>query len=76
LGAININVNFWWPAAQPRLTKTSFRAIFLSLLAAAAADGNQSADHKEPRAASDRLSPDTRRLLERMEDLVSQQYRM
>ncbi len=76
LGRININVNFWWPPDHFRLTKTSFRATFLSLLNSALADGRRFANEKQGQHATTHLSLETRRLLQSMEDLIGRQYRI
>jgi oxalate decarboxylase/phosphoglucose isomerase-like protein (cupin superfamily) len=76
LGDFNINVNFWWPPDHFQLTKTSFRATFLGLLGSALAEGRPFANPSEIKDAIQNLSPDTKRLLQKMEILISQQYRI
>ena len=68
LGAININVNFWWQPEHRLLNKTSFREAFLALAHAATTA-------KQPSGAKP-VSAENRALLQRMEDLIARQYRL
>lgn len=76
LGEVNINVNFWWQPNDFHLNKTSFRATLLSILHSALVDGKPFSDRTAVQAAVDGLSPETQRLLQRIEDLIPQQYRI
>jgi oxalate decarboxylase/phosphoglucose isomerase-like protein (cupin superfamily) len=76
LGRININVNFWWQPREYALTKTSFRAIFLKLLYSALTNGNPVPNLQQVKVALEALSPETTSLLQRMEELVAQQYQI
>ena len=74
LGAININVNFWWQPEGQLLHKTSFRAAFLSLARSATASDTGHGP-KQPFGAKP-MSPENRLLLQRMEELIARQYRL
>jgi hypothetical protein len=76
LGEVNINVNFWWPPEVLQLNKTSFRATLLSILNSAVSGGNPFPDLRKAKTAIENLPPETKQLLERVEDLISQQYRI
>jgi hypothetical protein len=68
LGPININVNFWWQPEHRLLNKTSFREALMALAQAAASA-------KQPPGARP-VSAESRVLLQRMEELISRQYRL
>jgi len=73
-GDININVNFWWQPEGLLLHKTSFRAAFLSL-ARSATGLDTGLGSKQPFGAKP-VSAEGRLLLQRMEELISRQYRL
>lgn len=76
LGRVNINVNFWWQPTQIILSKTSFRATFLSLLYSALAEGIPIPDLLQAKSAWESLPPETREFIQKMECLIPQQYRI
>ena len=75
-GQVNINVNFWWQPEKFHLNKTSFRATFLGLVQSALTGGKQFAEIREVRAAMEKLPAESRQLLQKIEDLIPQQYRI
>ena len=75
-GQVNINVNFWWQPDKFQLNKTSFRATFLGLVQSALTGGNQFAGIREVKAAMEKLPIESRQLLQKIEDLIPQQYRI
>ncbi|WP_158945018.1 cupin-like domain-containing protein [Granulicella sp. S190] len=75
-GDVNINVNFWWQPNELRLNKASFHATYLTILRSALCGGDPFLDPVKVKSAIEGLSPETRRLLQGMEEQIRLQYRL
>ena len=75
LGALGgTRVNFWWQPDQLKLSKTSFHAVFAQVLRGALS-GKTTQDVTSA-DASPKCSPNIRRVIEDMEDMIRLQYRL